>query len=128
MKKHVEFGSAVLHEAAFSMAIHGKKQLFDMPIHIVTYHHEKWDGSGYPKGLKGEEIPLSARIVSVADVLDALLSKRVYKDAIPFEETIRILVDLSGKEFDPKIIDIIIQNQEELFTLYQHLMETENSK
>ena len=128
MKKHVEFGSAVLHEAAFSMAIHGKKQLFDMPIHIVTYHHEKWDGSGYPKGLKGEEIPLSARIVSVADVLDALLSKRVYKDAIPFEETIKILVNLSGKEFDPKIIDIIIQNQEELLTLYQHLMETENLK
>lgn len=123
MKKHVEFGRAVLNEAAFSMEVHGKKQLFDMPIHIVAYHHEKWDGSGYPEGLRGKQIPLSARIVAVTDVLDALLSKRVYKDAIGFDETLQIMENLSGKEFDPDIISVMMKYKKELFKLYLDLIK-----
>lgn len=127
MKAHVEFGAAVLHQAAFSMEVHGKRELFDMPIHIVKYHHEKWDGSGYPEGLKGEEIPLSARIISIADVLDALLSKRVYKDAISFDETINLLDSLSGTEFDPNIMAVVIKSKDELLKLYLELIEEDKS-
>ena len=74
---------------------------------IATYHHEKWDGSGYPDGLKGEEIPLAARIMAIADVFDALVSKRVYKEPIPAEEAFDVIVKEAGHHFDPEMINII---------------------
>ena len=74
---------------------------------IAVSHHEKWDGSGYPNGLKGEEIPLSARIMAVADVFDALSSVRVYKDAIPPQKAIDVMMEESGTHFDPDIMDTV---------------------
>ena len=74
---------------------------------IAVAHHEKWDGSGYPYGLKGEEIPLSARIMAVADVYDALVSDRVYKKAIPPEKALEVIYSESGTHFDPDIIRIV---------------------
>lgn len=71
---------------------------------IAYYHHEKWDGTGYPKGLKGEEIPLSARIVALADVYDALISKRIYKKPYTHEQVVKIINKSKGKQFDPDII------------------------
>lgn len=71
---------------------------------IATYHHEKWDGSGYPFGLSGEDIPLCARIMSVADVFDALTSVRCYKEAYSLQSAYDIIESESGKQFDPNIV------------------------
>ena len=75
---------------------------------MATYHHEKWNGKGYPFGLTGEEIPLSARVMAVADVFDALISKRCYKDAFPFEKAVQIIREDSGSHFDPKIVEAFL--------------------
>ncbi|SET56688.1 HDIG domain-containing protein [Oceanobacillus limi] len=77
-------------------------------LHIVLYHHEKYDGTGYPKGLKGKEIPLVARIVSVADVFDAMSSKRIYRDEIDYNVVLTVLQENKGTQFDPEIVDIFI--------------------
>jgi len=87
---------------------------------VASQHHEHWDGSGYPQGLKGEEIHLYARIVAVADVFDALLHKRSYKEAWPFEKVIAYVKQQSGKQFDPKIVEILIHYQEEVRQIFQH--------
>ena len=70
---------------------------------VAHYHHERWDGSGYPTGLAGEKIPLEARIMAVVDVYDALVSKRVYKDSMSFEEANKIILDGMGKQFDKSL-------------------------
>jgi ribonuclease P protein subunit RPR2 len=72
---------------------------------VVRSHHERWDGKGYPDGLKGEEIPLSARVFAVADVLDALTSERPYRPASPFRQAREMIVAESGTHFDPLVID-----------------------
>ena len=74
----------------------------------ALYHHERWDGTGYPFGLSREDIPLSARITSIADVFDALTSKRVYRDALSVDEALRIILDETGKHFDPKIVSAFL--------------------
>ena len=89
-----------------------------MGIEIARQHHEKWDGSGYPEGLKGREISLPARIMAVADVYDALRTKRVYKPAFSQEETCRIILEGSGKHFDPIIIEAF-QNLKDRFNEIQ---------
>ena len=71
-------------------------------------HHEKWDGSGYPEGLAGEAIPVSARLMAVADVYDALISKRVYKEAMRHEEAMRVMVEGRGGHFDPRVLDAFL--------------------
>ena len=80
---------------------------------IATQHHEKWDGSGYPYGLKAEEIHPFGRVVAIADVLDALTHKRVYKDAWSIDEACEYIVERRGKQFDPDLVDILINNKEE---------------
>jgi HD-GYP domain-containing protein (c-di-GMP phosphodiesterase class II) len=77
-------------------------------------HHEKWDGSGYPQGLKGEEIPLSARIMALADVYDALRSERSYKEAYSAEEAKRIMLEESGRQFDPELVEVFLEHLEEI--------------
>jgi len=71
---------------------------------IALNHHEKWDGSGYPRKLAGPEIPISARLMAVADVYDALTTRRVYRDAIPHEAAVRIIMEGAGKHFDPDVV------------------------
>ncbi|MGA2640785.1 MAG: HD domain-containing phosphohydrolase, partial [Spirochaetia bacterium] len=77
---------------------------------IAFSHHERWDGTGYPSGKKGEQIPLSARIVTLADVYDALTSKRTYKEAFPHEEAVNVIMSERGTHFDPDIVDVFGQN------------------
>jgi putative nucleotidyltransferase with HDIG domain len=79
------------------------------PMQVVRYHHERWDGSGYPDGLAGEEIPLSARVFAVADVLDALTSDRPYRRASPLGEARAMIVAESGEHFDPRVIEAFKQ-------------------
>ncbi len=79
---------------------------------IAYYHHEHWDGTGYPDGLKGEEIPIYARIMTVADVYDALTSSRSYKDAYTHQQAAQIIIQESGQIFDPKLVDLFLSSQE----------------
>jgi putative two-component system response regulator len=82
--------------------------LIKLGIEITHYHHERWDGNGYPDGLKGEAIPLSARIMAIADVYDALISKRPYKLAYTHEKALNIIKLESGKHFDPSLVPYFI--------------------
>ncbi len=91
---------------------------------IAYSHHEKWDGSGYPEGLKGEEIPLSARIVSLADVYDALTSERPYKKAFSYKKALSIIMDNRGSHFDPLIVDAFIQKEVEFNEIRRNFQET----
>lgn len=90
----------------------GKDSYLALAENIAHYHHEKWDGTGYPSKLKGEAIPLSARIVALADVYDALRSQRPYKDPWPHEKTVELIRGESGKHFDPVIVEAFLCNQE----------------
>jgi HD-GYP domain-containing protein (c-di-GMP phosphodiesterase class II) len=81
---------------------------------IATYHHERWDGKGYPSGKAGEEIPLSARIMAVADVFDALVSRRSYKEPFTFEKAMDIIREGAGTQFDPQIAEIFIAASDEV--------------
>lgn len=101
IKEHPEIGYEIIKKSGVSI----------MAENIARYHHEKWDGSGYPCGLKGLEIPLEARIVSVVDVYDALRQKRVYKDGFTHEKAIEIIKNESGKSFDPNIVKIFLENE-----------------
>lgn len=117
MKKHAVYGAEVIR-AAESSIIKRRKGLFTLGIEIVEGHHEKWDGSGYPFGKAGLDIPLSARIVAVADVFDALTSRRPYKDPFSFGHSMEIISEGRGKHFDPKIVDVVLANQHRLEKIY----------
>ena len=80
---------------------------------IVVGHHEKWDGSGYPNGLAGEKIPLPARIMAIADVFDALISKRCYKEAMPVEEAFEVIRRDAGIHFDPNLAEVFLRHKED---------------
>ena len=100
MKTHAAEGARIVHEILKST---DDKAFHLLAENVAHYHHERWDGSGYPKGLKGEEIPLEARIMAVADVYDALVSKRVYKEAMSFEKADSIMMESFGKHFDKQL-------------------------
>lgn len=106
MKNHAELGGQTLQKMINET--NGESFLY-IAKDMAHYHHERWDGSGYPCGLKGEEIPISARIMSVADVYDALTTKRPYKEAFEHDVAVKIIIDGKGKIFDPNIINIFEQ-------------------
>ena len=78
-------------------------------IPYILYHHERWDGRGYPSGLKGELIPVGARIIAIADVFQALTSNRPYRKAFSREEAVRIMKEGAGSQFDPKIVKVFLK-------------------
>jgi len=110
IKRHTILGGDAIQ--AIESRIKGRSFLL-MGKEIAYNHHEKWDGSGYPRGIKGEEIPLSARIVALADVYDALTTKRFYKEAYTHEKSKQIIVNLKGSHFDPQVVDafLILENE-----------------
>ena len=121
MKTHAELGE---------MAIILAEQDVDHPLEFLTlakeiarWHHEKWDGSGYPDGLAGKAIPVSARLMAVADVFDALTSQRVYKKAMSFEQSRDIIIDGSGQHFDPDIVAIFIELYNDFVLISQKYSE-----
>ena len=81
---------------------------------IALTHHERWNGSGYPQGLKGEDIPLSGRVCAIADVFDALTTKRSYKDIISVEEAVNLLQETRGELLDPELVDVFVENLDEI--------------
>lgn len=113
MKSHTIYGGKILEGA------HSK--VLQMAHKMSLYHHEKWNGSGYPKGLKEEEIPLEARIVTVADVFDALCVFRVYKKAWKTEEALNYIIEESGKSFDPRIVAAFKKVYPSVKRLYAHV-------
>lgn len=100
MKEHTTAGGHIITEVMGGIE---EKEYIDIAVQIAEGHHEKWDGSGYPKGIKGKEIPLCARIMAVADVFDALVSKRCYKEAMPVEKAFSIIEESGGSHFDPNL-------------------------
>ncbi len=111
MKTHTTAGREIIEKAI--TIVKGDSYLKEAR-NMAGYHHEKWDGTGYPEGLSGEVIPLSARIMAVADVFDAVSSKRVYKPAMSFEKAISIIEEGSGTHFDPKCVEVFIEAREEV--------------
>jgi len=106
MKKHSLIGSEALQSA---QEVLGSNSFLTVACEIMETHHEKWDGSGYPHGLKGEAIPVSGRLMALADVYDALTSERVYKAAFSHEKAREIIVDNKGSHFDPDIVDAFLE-------------------
>ena len=100
MKFHAEEGARVVHEVLIDS---DDKEYSRIAENVAHYHHERIDGSGYPKGLKGDEIPIEARIMAIADVYDALVSKRVYKDEYSFEKANQIILEGMGSQFDSRL-------------------------
>jgi HD-GYP domain-containing protein (c-di-GMP phosphodiesterase class II) len=122
MQCHTQIGADCLKEIERRL---GSTNFLQMAREIVSAHHEWWNGQGYPLGLVGEQIPLSARIVAVADVYDALRSKRVYKDALPHEECIRLIAGAAGTQFDPRLVEVFLQIEDRFRQLADQLQTSE---
>lgn len=123
VKKHAIAGAVIIKEAIHDYG--DAPSFFDIAHEIIISHHEKWDGSGYPFGLSGREIPLSGRLMAIADVYDALVSERSYKTAMSHEEAVEIILEGAGSHFDPFLVhnlrgiiesfaDVVIENDNQL--------------
>ncbi|MGC8657624.1 MAG: response regulator [Desulfomonilaceae bacterium] len=121
MQEHAILGGKALLEAAKET---GESQSYlSVGAEVAYYHHERWDGKGYPFGLRGSGIPLSARIVSLCDVYDALRSKRRYKESFSHERSVSIIVAERGKQFDPEIVDAFLECQNDFREVLERLQE-----
>jgi HD-GYP domain-containing protein (c-di-GMP phosphodiesterase class II) len=124
MKQHAAVGGSVVREVLSGIS---DEEYLSFASDIATYHHERWDGTGYPKGLKGEEIPLSARIMAIADVFDALVSERCYKEAMSFEEAFVVISGESGSHFDPLLADVFLRHRDK-FEVGEKITERKTKK
>ena len=109
MKLHTVYGARMIRD---TIRRDMDESFYEMAYHIALSHHERYDGKGYPQGLRGEEIPLAARIMALVDVYDALVSERVYKPAIPREKALAIIREGRGTQFDPNLTDIFLAYME----------------
>ena len=118
MKTHASEGARIVKQI-----LEGTDDIdfMNIAVNVAHYHHERWDGSGYPNKLKGENIPLEARIMAIADVYDALVSKRVYKESMSFEEADKIIMEGMGKHFDPSLEKYYVASRKKLEDYYSNL-------
>ena len=123
MKKHTLIGGSAIEAAEKDSKI--QQTFLTMGKKIAYFHQEKFDGTGYPHGLKGESIPLEARIMALADVFDALVSKRVYKEAIAYDAAQKIILEGKGTHFDPDVVDAFIELQVQFKTIAQKHVASE---
>jgi putative two-component system response regulator len=117
MRLHCASGAQIIGQAQ------SDTPLFDMAQMIALSHHEKWDGTGYPQGLAGEAIPVAARVVAIADVFDALTSRRPYKEAWSLEKTFNFLSENAGTHFDPELVEIFVGLKQDIIEVQQRLAE-----
>jgi len=110
MRLHVQNG--------YDMLKNSNSEMLKLGALVALTHHERWDGTGYPNSTAGENIPLAGRIVSLADVFDALMSRRVYKAAFSFEHTMAIITENAGKHFDPKLVDLLLRHGEQFQQIF----------
>ena len=121
MKTHAALGSRAIANAQAKL---GDNSCFlHTAAEIAETHHERWDGTGYPRGLKGEAIPLSGRIMAIADVYDALVSERVYKAAIGHAEAVAMIADERGRQFDPDIVDVFVRIHPRFAEIHRHFSD-----
>lgn len=118
MKTHTLLGSEAITLA--ERDVDASVEFLAQAKEVVRWHHEHWNGAGYPDGLAGDAIPLSARLMALADVFDALISKRVYKEAMPFSQVWEIIADGRGKQFDPDITDSFLAGRKEFEAIALH--------
>ena len=111
MKTHAARGKQIIDET-FSRV--GREQYVEIAGQIARHHHEKWNGRGYPDGLAGEAIPLCARIMAIADVFDAVSEKRCYREAMSLEESLAIIREGSGRDFDPMLTEIFLELRDDV--------------
>lgn len=111
MKLHAAKGGEIIKESFGRM---GNEEFLKMAYQITRHHHEKWNGKGYPDGLKGEEIPLCARIMAIADVFDAVSADRCYRAALPLDTCFQIIAEGSGRDFEPLLAETFLQLREEI--------------
>lgn len=116
MKTHTTLG--------FEMLNHSDRELLKTAALVAVQHHEKWDGTGYPKGLKGTEIHIFGRLLAIADVFDALICKRVYKEPWPVDKIINMFIESKGKDFDPEVVDVFLKVKDEMIDVSIRLDDT----
>lgn len=115
MKQHSAIGGNIIRETFADL---DEPEYQQIAYEVARYHHEKWNGKGYPDGLKGEEIPLHARIMAIADVFDAVSAKRCYRDAMPIDKCFKIIEEGSGEDFDPELATIFLNAREKVLAYY----------
>lgn len=120
MKEHSNEGARVIYMLLSDIP---DEEFVDVVINMARYHHEKWDGTGYPTGIAGEEIPVEARIMALADVFDALVSKRCYKESFSFDKAFSIIEDGLGTHFDPRLGREFLKCRPLLEELYMELFD-----
>jgi len=119
MKQHTTIGAQILH---------GSKADFIRFAEIIAFtHHEKWDGTGYPQGLKGTDIPLIGRIVAIVDVFDALTTKRPYRDALSVEDSLNFIIERRGTHFDPNLVDTFLEIKDDILGIKAQYKENQES-
>ena len=132
MRTHSQIGADAISRAIADEPDQSMFEFLRIAMDIAHYHHEKWDGSGYPEGLQAEAIPLPARLMALADVYDALINRRCYKDGMSFEKATQIIVDGKGSHFDPLLVEAFINCQSEFMTIAhryadQHFISPDSS-
>ena len=120
MKTHPVPGDKIIKETFYHI---GDEYYRNMAYDVARAHHEKWNGKGYPNGISGEEIPISARIMSVADVFDAVSEKRCYREAMPLDRCFEIIEEGRGRDFDPVIVDAFMNIKDEVIKVHNKNME-----
>lgn len=123
MKTHTTLGRDAIQQAENALGV--KVEFLTIAKEIAFCHQEKWDGSGYPEGLSGDNIPISARLMAVADVYDALVSRRIYKEGMPHEKAVQIIVEGKGRHFDPDMVDAFVEIQGEFLAIAQRYADTD---
>ena len=118
IKQHAVNGGKIIQETFGHLE---NTQYTQMAYEVARFHHEKWNGKGYPEGLKRKEIPLCARIMAIADVFDALSEKRCYKEALPLDKCFEIILEGSGRDFDPMRVEVFLDIKEKVMEAYEEL-------
>lgn len=124
MKTHTTLGRDAIKHAEKELGI--QVEFLRIAKEIAYYHQEKYDGSGYPTGISGNDIPISARLMALADVYDALISRRVYKEPMPHEMAVKIIIEGKGRHFDPDIVDAFLELQEEFQAIAARFIDNES--
>ena len=121
MKAHTTEGARIISQIVEST---DNEQFKQIAVNMAHYHHERFDGSGYPEKLKGDEIPLEARIMAIADVYDAVVSKRVYKEKMSFADACKIIIEGSGSQFDSRLLVYFEKARPRIEEYYSGLQNT----